>query len=815
MGINILEAIDNLATGNETFGFQVAFIVTYNVNLQFFEKLVMPKLERIGVSYIGVLVDRHAYQASLSDPIRAEQCGKSYVMGYSPWLRGLQHGKLLWLHGDQDIVFIGSHNLTRSGFNDSLETTVLLDSRDPTQLSAVKSAHGAVSALVKEADALSRIWSRIPEPVITNHQPTTHFFWSGYGSLLDQLQRLIGPAKEIRVVTPFLDAQALCKLYLTFSAKKVILDLPFEGADTPLDDALASVPNLTPRVVNKPNHLHGKAYELNTENSIWLAIGSANCTNAGIINGIAEGGNSEFLAVFQCEPLEDERVEFRVVEDPAKFTGTGRRWDEVDPPPHRGITYFCAMYEDQTLTTVWESNGRLSSPHLTVGNVKFELDESPSRIPMKEEPPRFVTLSGRLDGENVSTDTWVIFFNELARHASGISTMRRRSYLESGDPMEQAFGVELEIFQLLRALQVSKPGTIQEIARVGRQLEYAEADQAITVFEFSPDPDEITKRAASLIVGDRSTDPLAMIRGLIARITGPIPRDHQSDEESIEDYNLRRDRAMRRISDVLVRHLSRLSKIDKQEWRMTPNERIKLCLQLTFEVVVLLWWKVLRRDSHNFQRFTQAMLDFVQVLMDSERRKELCRNTEVAGPLVLAIAAAGEATSEEHERDLLRGFLTTLFSSDYRANVQEWFESYPTRAAMIIRVQGEYNDSTGLEARLRAADRLMGVADKSLLLKQEQKYGALLRFIEATEQGSPTAESLFSEAESKFSHDPIWQECINSINAGQNPVIVGVSKPICGRCFLSLPVKHWHELEQGQVILCPNCGTILMFGRLL
>lgn len=271
---------------------------------------------------------------------------------------------------------------------------------------------------------------------------------------------------------------------------------------------------------------------------------------------------------------------------------------------------------------------------------------------------------------------------------------------------------------------------------------------------------------------------------------------------------------MRSIARVLINHLRRLSQISDDEWRATTAEQIKLCLQLTCEVVVVLWWKALRRDGHNFQPFSQSMINFIQVLAGDKRHKQLCRNIEVAGPLVLAVAAAGEAASEEHERDLLRWFLATLYSSHYRDTVKEWVKSYPVRAAMIVRVQREYDSNIALEARLRAADNLMGIADKDLIFKQEHKYGILFKLIGATKQGDPNAQALYKQAESKLGHHPVWQKCAGLLGAGRIPVVHRVSKPICEKCFVSLPVRHKHELEKGEIILCPNCGAILIFGKL-
>ncbi|MCX5990900.1 MAG: hypothetical protein NTZ04_00995 [Chloroflexi bacterium] len=815
MGVNLLEEIDRLATSeNRMYGFRVAFFLTYTLNLQFFERLVLPKLRRVGVSHIGILADRRAYQASMSDPWQLEQCGRSYVLGYSPSLRTLQHGKLLWLHGDRDLVFCGSHNLTRSGFNDQLETTAWLDSGYPDQVPALKTAHSAVSALVRGSEQLSHIWSLVPEPIGASTQQSVHFLWSGHESLLHQLSLIVGDAHYIRVVTPFLDASALGELAASLSAKEVMLDLPFDGADTPLKDALEAVPGLTPRTLVEPSRLHGKAYEFESKDLRWLAIGSANCTRSGLVKGVSEGGNSEFLIAFPTGPLQDDQVEFRLVEDAAKFPGTGRRWDEADMTQSSGVAYLSATYENQVLSVAWECDGRLVTPRVIVGENEFELGESPSKVVLEHEPPHIVVLTGDLGDKKVFAKAWVVFPEELALHASGINVARRRSYIESRDPVQQALGIEFEIFQLVRMLRMPVTESGEATASPGRKLKKEEVDEAIGIFEFSPNPEEIVRRATSLILGDHLTDPIATIRGLIARITGPPPTDRESDVETVLEHASRQERAIRRISDRLIYHLRYLAGIDRHEWDVIPRERIEPCLQVTFEVAVLLWWKIVRREREDSEQFTQAMLYLLKALADSRYGIDICKQAAIAGPLMLAIGASAEGTIGDHEQKLLRRYMGRLIPANYRQIAGQWLGVSPIRAAMVLRVEGEGDVSTALEARLRPVYRLMGLADEQLLRRQDYKWGVLLKLIEAKTLRDPSAESLLKEAESRFKGHPVWQKCVEYLQTERIPPMLRVASPTCGKCFTALPKGPERELKRGEAVVCPNCGVILMFGKM-
>ena len=814
MAISLLEELDQLEADNQLNEFKVAFFLTYTLNLQFFESIILPKLERLRIPYIGILADCQKYQESLQTPFQPGFCGKSYILSYSRWLRVLQHGKLLWLHGNRDILYVGSHNTTRSGLNDQLETTVCLDSSDLGQLNALKKAHNTVSALIKGASELSQIWKLIPEPLVGNYQPTIQFLWSGNGGLLTQMLPIIKNPYKIRVVTPYLDASALRELSTSMAAKEVVLDLPFEGADTPLVDATTTIANLTSRTVAKPNRLHGKAYEFSGPNVNYIAIGSANCTHAGLIKSIEDGGNSEFLVLFQGGSLEDQDVEFVKVKDPADFPGTGRSWDGSSQPPESGITYLSATYKEHVLSIEWECEGPLLKPKLTVGKQVFEISKSPTRLTLQTLDPDSIKLTGELNGVDVSARAWIVSLDAISAHASNISIIHRRSYLESDDPIQQTLGIEYEIFQLVRILNITNKETSPIITKLLRHLTDAEVEAAVSVFEYSPNPEEIMQRAASLIIGNHATDPLAIVRGLIARITGPAPVADTIDAESIEQYNTRKNKAMHRVSDLLISHLRNLVKISHLDWESTPKERVNSCLQGTFEVTVLIWWKVLRIDREYFERFVQAMLDILEVISNNLFLSGICKDLSITGPLILAIGTTAESTSQEEERDILREYLKRLELTRYRAVVQEWANKNPMRATMIMRVQSESNMDLALKSRLRTIDRLVGIPDQEFIKKQDQKWGILVKFIAANGCGSPTKTQLMVEGALKYKGHPVWIRCIEEIQTGHVPTILRVSRPICQKCNQTISQARRHELEHGEAVLCPNCSAILMFGKL-
>ena len=775
----------------------------------------MPKLTRLGVSYIGILADWQTYRNSLSDPLRQDRCGKEYILGHSVWLRSLQHGKLIWLHGEKDVVYVGSHNLTRAGFNDQLEVTAKLDSSDPEHRAAIRAAHRAVSELVKGSVELTHIWDRVAEPAETTPVNNVHFLWSRHESLMHQLQGIIGHVEYLRVVTPYLDAFTLGELTNSISAKQTVLDLPFEGADTPLEDATKTVSNLITRVVEKPLVLHGKVYEFASGSVKWLAVGSANCTNAGIGKSIDEGGNSEFLVLFPAESLLDKDVKFVEVNEAKEYPGTGRRWDDDGHAGAKGIQYFSAKYEKNKLSVVWECEGYLENPYLFYNGNNLPIVATPAIVSLETKPPQSILLSGTLRGEEVSAKTWVMFIDELTINAASRNISRRRSYLESGDPTIQVLGIEFEIMQLINSLftSTSKPEHVE--AHLGHEPSIDKLAEAIEIFEFSADPIEIIHYASKLITGNNSMDPLVAIRALIAKIYNPPPLDSETDEDTIEEYSFRQTKAKRRTSDLLVKHLRSLSAIDADSWNMVSEEQIKHCLQVTLEVSVLLWWKVIQREQENTASFVEAILGLLETIEDNECCRVACNNTEILGPLILAIGTAADSASEETERVLLRGHLDRIAMKKYREITQEWSRLFPERVAMIVRVAGEKDSDVALEARMRPVYRLLGIADEKLLHMQKTKWGVLMDLITALGKQDPSAHSLLKSANSQYAGHPVWQKCASYIQANQIPPVYRTDKPECSKCHIALPKIHENELKHGGAVICQSCGGILLFGKLL
>ena len=208
--------------------------------------------------------------------------------------------KLLWLQGrDRQVAYVGSHNLTAAGYNDQWECTNRLDSRDPGHVAALRDIHAVVSRLVPRT--LEKIWTHTTPPVANDAVARVRFLSSLDEPLLDQLLEHIGDTHYLRVVTPFVDPVALEALVTPSSAQNIVLDVPADGTDIPVDDAVAGLSNVVVRQAKRKQkdqrHVHAKIYEAVSDGVASVALGSANCTQAALLCSVLQGGNLEFITV--------------------------------------------------------------------------------------------------------------------------------------------------------------------------------------------------------------------------------------------------------------------------------------------------------------------------------------------------------------------------------------------------------------------------------------------------------------------------------------------------------------------------------------
>lgn len=317
--INILESI---STFDE---YHTSVILTYGANLAFYEQGLLSRFWSANCRNNLVFMDADRYQETISEMGDAlGYIGRRYLV--SPLKVGSYqafHAKLILLLGSKQArLLVGSGNLNFHGYGDNMEVFTQFDwsAEVPQSQSIFFDAWDTILAVQKrwgrfeQADEMLK-QAQSESPWIVQSAPSAEFrlFSSLDKPLIQQMQEYVGNQKveKITVLSPFLDrkASAIENLAQRFKPRKFNLLLQNNKASgdpaTLRRLAKAGVP-LKFYVFEEERYIHAKVYSFESRNELILATGSANCTQAGLLNDSAKG-NFELLILQRydsSEPLE-------------------------------------------------------------------------------------------------------------------------------------------------------------------------------------------------------------------------------------------------------------------------------------------------------------------------------------------------------------------------------------------------------------------------------------------------------------------------------------------------------------------------------
>lgn len=148
--------------------FEASIIATYNAYLPFYEEVVLRRLVSSGCHYNVLLLDSRDLKKSMTTPTAQPRlAGRGYTL-VPMHAAGAFHPKVALLVGkDAGRVFIGSHNVTLSGYGHNREITTQVElskgSEDPDAPLAIAVWHFLNNWLAQQRD-------RIPQSIITAAQ---------------------------------------------------------------------------------------------------------------------------------------------------------------------------------------------------------------------------------------------------------------------------------------------------------------------------------------------------------------------------------------------------------------------------------------------------------------------------------------------------------------------------------------------------------------------------------------------------------------------------------------------------------------------
>jgi hypothetical protein len=326
MGIDILNSLADLK-GN----YRGAVLLSYTLDLLFFEEMVAPKLDALGCTNVVILADQHGYNEALARGARyLRRVGRQYVCApvVSP-ANGVQHAKAILLVGpEHGLLLVGSGNLTMHGIGRNLEQFVRFDlaltgeDDDPAQRYPFATVWQMIQQLVAQTEVASAVTDRLQ--AIAEHTPWLNkppppppadlrIWHSGERSILSQWQDRVA-VTELRLLSPYWNTTIVKELVARFQPQRLYVGVDaaehrLNGADLQ-NVAEESGCELQLTAVTGPiddqRILHAKTFIGLKRDGAWCVTGSANCTWRALSVSWPDGGNLE-LVVWQAST------------DPARF----------------------------------------------------------------------------------------------------------------------------------------------------------------------------------------------------------------------------------------------------------------------------------------------------------------------------------------------------------------------------------------------------------------------------------------------------------------------------------------------------------------
>lgn len=291
-----ISILDELRRG----GFEFSFATTYNAYLPFYEDVMWRHLVAAGCRANVLLMDGRQCAASLSDEgARPRLAGREYTL-IPARSRGAFHPKLLMLVGrERGLLFVGSHNLTVTGFGRNRELTSRLEasSDDEASLAALGEAWRFMRTWVADQpaellaafDAADSYAGWLRDALTTNAPDGARMRFFGSAPEGESLwQRVKGLMPEgvrrVTVVSPFFDRRLRFLKRLAADLKPAEFVVGVEPGAVVIDHATAGT-LADVRFVNTnglregKGYLHAKAVLVEaTDDHELLVTGSANAS---------------------------------------------------------------------------------------------------------------------------------------------------------------------------------------------------------------------------------------------------------------------------------------------------------------------------------------------------------------------------------------------------------------------------------------------------------------------------------------------------------------------------------------------------------
>ena len=303
--------------------FEASAISTYNAYLPFYEEVILRQLNSAGCRHNVLLMEAHQFNECLKKPdFRPQSAGYSYTIVPVSANRAFHPKIILLVARKKGLLFVGSHNITYSGFGLNKELTTRIDISDGSRTQGVHLGCSAWLFLRKWVDVQS---SKLPYEIIESYLALSRFapwlmkqtepedegiqfFGSEPGgeSLWTRISTEIRePIDSISIVGPFFDEQIEFLHKLQSDLKPIRFFVGIEPTTVSIPDfdhnktAIKFVD--ASQLAKQSGYLHAKAVFIEAiSGKSWLITGSANPSKPAWI-APPESRNAEAVIVHRGE----------------------------------------------------------------------------------------------------------------------------------------------------------------------------------------------------------------------------------------------------------------------------------------------------------------------------------------------------------------------------------------------------------------------------------------------------------------------------------------------------------------------------------
>jgi len=455
--------------------YDASIIMTYNAFLPFYEEVVLRTLQSGGCRNNALLMDAQQLHESLNTPsMRPRHAGFEYTLLPIKASRAF-HPKIIFLIGEKKgCVFVGSHNVTISGFRQNREITSKI------QFTSLKDKHSVAYAIQvwrfikdwidQQRDSISGelldsvyrfpnlspwLRERVEEP-----EGEVQFFGTQSNgiSLYDQVfTKVSHDIKRISVVGPFFDNRLE---FIKTLLKRLSPSEFFVGID-PNTTAIKNFSNELKEIkfVNaanfgpKASYLHAKIiYIESNSDEHWLITGSANPSYPAWLAG-PEARNVEAIVLHTGKIAKLTAGNLRILKLKESKTITTEEWRKIEqgsvqrPESHSAVSKLIIATVGKGKIVLPESafaiddfmQAELYNDNAKPFIVAYKAItiENGISIPVSDEDVRYIRSIKINLSDGRSIFTWVHHTAELSRRGESSRQAKFRSAmstLESDDP---------------------------------------------------------------------------------------------------------------------------------------------------------------------------------------------------------------------------------------------------------------------------------------------------------------------------------------------------------------------------------------------